>query len=33
MKGTRGGMEDALVEQEDIPIVEQAINVSIGAQE
>jgi len=30
MKGTRGGIEDALVEQKDIPIVEQAIDVSIG---
>jgi len=33
MKGIGGGIEDALVEEEDIPIVEQAINVSIGAQE
>jgi hypothetical protein len=33
MKGIGGGMEDALVEQQDIPIVEQAIDVSIGAQE
>jgi hypothetical protein len=31
MKGIRGGMEDALIEQEDIPIVEQAIDVSIGS--
>jgi hypothetical protein len=32
MKGTRGGIKN-VVEQEDVPIVEQAINVSIGAQE
>jgi hypothetical protein len=31
VSSTRGGMEDVLIEQEDIPIVEQAIDVSIGA--